>query len=107
MTKITYPDLKSDNPHHDTGVYSLGIRGWADSFEVHVDGVRIGKLKGTGDNKKWIDYGFSADKASELGRYVESKWPRLVLPFGRNAARALVKKLVGKYAENASSLKAT
>lgn len=96
---ITYPSLKSDNPHHDTGPYHLGHRGWADTFDVHVDGAMIGKLRGSGQNKRAMDYGFIAAEGSALGKALEAKWPRIVLPVGRAEAKAKVATLVAKLQE--------
>ena len=97
MVTITYPTLKQDDPHHDTGVYSLGIKGWGDGFDVYADGVKIGALKGDGPTKRSIEYGFTPEPGSALATFVHQKWPRLVAPTGRAAAKALVKKLVEKY----------
>ena len=83
-------------PGVDPGPYHMGWKGWGDSVEVWLDGQPFGRLQGHGKSKTRIEYGFIAPVGNALALKIAERWPRLILPVGRRAAKAKLAELVEK-----------
>lgn len=66
--------------------YHQGWAGWKHVVDVLVDGVKIGELIGTGENKSKLEYGFAGDHP------ITAHLPRFLTDTGVKAAKERVRK---------------
>jgi len=66
----------------------LHLKYWTNSFDVFVEGVKIGELVGKGSALVHVEYWFEGDHP------LRTQWPTIRMPVGVRAAKRLARELL-------------